>query len=328
MLTAPLAVLERLSQGRGDGGRLLAFDQDSDAIERAMADDSLSGNPRLTLVHGNFRYLRNFLRFYGAGKVDGILADLGVSFHHFDDPDRGFSFRWEGALDMRMNREAHRDASKLITEAPESELADIFHLYGELRQARKLASAIAKARKDAPITTVPRLLEVIKPFINPKQEKKELAQVFQALRIEVNNEIEALKQLLTQAREALKPGGRLAVITYHSLEDRLVKNFMKTGNLEGKEAKDSEGIFRTQPLPLPTADLQTGHPFSRRGGTEPTVAQRKAPHSRKNRNRRELKNLISATADNRWEKHNRQQKRSAKTWKRATASCCGHSTGA
>lgn len=262
-------ILERLSQSRGDGGRLLAFDQDSDAIERAMADDSLSGNPRLTLVHGNFRYLRNFLRFYGAGKVDGILADLGVSFHHFDDPDRGFSFRWEGALDMRMNREAHRDASKLITEAPESELADIFHLYGELRQARKLASAIAKARKDAPITTVPRLLEVIKPFINPKQEKKELAQVFQALRIEVNNEIEALKQLLTQAREALKPGGRLAVITYHSLEDRLVKNFMKTGNLEGKEAKDFFGrnlspfrLLTSKPV-TPSAEEVEQNPRSR-----------------------------------------------------------------
>ncbi len=170
---------------------------------------------------------------------------------------------------MRMNREAHRDASKLITEAPESELADIFHLYGELRQARKLASAIAKARKDAPITTVPRLLEVIKPFINPKQEKKELAQVFQALRIEVNNEIEALKQLLTQAREALKPGGRLAVITYHSLEDRLVKNFMKTGNLEGKEAKDFFGrnlspfrLLTSKPV-TPSAEEVEQNPRSR-----------------------------------------------------------------
>ena len=243
-------ILERLSQSRGDGGRLLAFDQDSDAIERAMADDSLSGNPRLTLVHGNFRYLRNFLRFYGAGKVDGILADLGVSFHHFDDPDRGFSFRWEGALDMRMNREAHRDASKLITEAPESELADIFHLYGELRQARKLASAIAKARKDAPITTVPRLLEVIKPFINPKQEKKELAQVFQALRIVVNGEMEALEAFLAAAVEVLRPGGRLAVITYHSLEDRMVKNFMRSGRIDGKIEKDIFGRTGSPVRPL------------------------------------------------------------------------------
>lgn len=230
-------ILQRL----GKGGRLLSFDQDTDAINRAMGERDLGGDPRLTLVHGNFRYLRNFLRFYGAGEVDGILADLGVSFHHFDDPERGFSFRWDGALDMRMNRDARCSAATVIAEASEAELADMFHLYGELRQARKLASAIAKARAQEAITTVPRLLEVIGPLINPRQEKKELAQVFQALRIVVNNEIDALRQLLTQALEVLAPGGRLAVITYHSLEDRLVKNFLKTGNLEGKETKDFFG---------------------------------------------------------------------------------------
>lgn len=230
-------ILQRL----GKGGRLLSFDQDTDAINRAMGERDLGGDPRLTLVHGNFRYLRNFLRFYGAGEVDGILADLGVSFHHFDDPERGFSFRWDGALDMRMNRDARCSAATVIAEASEAELADMFHLYGELRQARKLASAIAKARAQEAITTVPRLLEVIGPLINPRQEKKELAQVFQALRIVVNNEIDALRQLLTQALEVLAPGGRLAVITYHSLEDRLVKNFFKTGNLEGKETKDFFG---------------------------------------------------------------------------------------
>lgn len=230
-------ILQRL----GKGGRLLSFDQDTDAINRAMGERDLGGDPRLTLVHGNFRYLRNFLRFYGAGEVDGILADLGVSFHHFDDPERGFSFRWDGALDMRMNRDARCSAATVIADASEAELADMFHLYGELRQARKLASAIAKARAQEAITTVPRLLEVISPLINPRQEKKELAQVFQALRIVVNNEIDALRQLLTQALEVLAPGGRLAVITYHSLEDRLVKNFLKTGNLEGKETKDFFG---------------------------------------------------------------------------------------
>ena len=230
-------ILKRL----GEDGRLLSFDQDTDAIERALATEELGGDARLTLVHGNFRYLRNFLRYYGAEKVDGILADLGVSFHHFDDPGRGFSFRWDGPLDMRMNRDARRDAATLLAEATEAELADIFYLYGELRQARKIASVIVKARDKEPITTVPRLLEVVKPTINPRQEKKELAQLFQALRIEVNNEIEALKALLTQAGEALKPGGRLAVITYHSLEDRLVKNFLKTGNLEGRESKDFFG---------------------------------------------------------------------------------------
>ncbi len=230
-------ILQRL----GQGGRLLSFDQDTDAINRAVAERELGGDPRLTLVHGNFRYLRNFLRFYGAGEVNGILADLGVSFHHFDDPERGFSFRWDGALDMRMNQDARRSAATVIAEASEAELADMFHLYGELRQARKLASAIVKARAQGAITTVPRLLEVISPLINPRQEKKELAQVFQALRIVVNNEIDALRQLLTQALEVLGPGGRLAVITYHSLEDRLVKNFLKTGNLEGKETKDFFG---------------------------------------------------------------------------------------
>ncbi len=220
---------------------MLSFDQDMDAIAHARSNPQLGEDPRLTLVHGNFRYLRNFLRYYGAEHVDGILADLGVSFHHFDDPGRGFSFRWEGPLDMRMNRDARRDATTLIAESSETEMADILYLYGELRQSRKIAAAIVKARSKEAITTAPQLLNVIKPHINPRQEKKELAQVFQALRIAVNNEIEALKQLLTQACEALKPGGRLAVITYHSLEDRLVKNFLKTGNLEGHEAKDFFG---------------------------------------------------------------------------------------
>lgn len=258
-----------------EGGRLLSFDQDTDAISRALADPELSvwldpaqkgedrsagsaaeaeldaeaarlgavagKGPRLTLVHGNFRYLTNFLRFYGAGKVDGILADLGVSFHHFDDPERGFSFRWEGDLDMRMNRSARTSATTLLAEADESRLTQIFSLYGELRQSRRIAAAIVKARAEKPITTVPQLLATVKPFISPRQEKKELAQLFQALRIEVNSEMEALRSLLVQAKEALKPGGRLAVITYHSLEDRLVKNFLRTGNLEGKEEKDFYG---------------------------------------------------------------------------------------
>ena len=173
--------------------------------------------------------------------MDGILADLGVSFHHFDDPERGFSFRWDGELDMRMNRKARISAATLLAEADEASLARIFSLYGELRQSRRIAAAIVKARAAAPITTVPQLLEVVKPFISPRQEKKELAQLFQALRIEVNAEMEALRALLVQAREALRPGGRLAIITYHSLEDRLVKNFLRTGNLEGKEEKDFFG---------------------------------------------------------------------------------------
>ncbi|MCM1451281.1 MAG: 16S rRNA (cytosine(1402)-N(4))-methyltransferase RsmH [Clostridium sp.] len=228
------AILARLEPGQG---RLLSFDQDIEAIERAEPDE------RLTLVHGNFRFLANFLRFYGVeqGQVDGILADLGVSFHHFDDAKRGFSFRFEGPLDMRMNQRAPLTAAELIAKSSEQELADMLYLYGEMKNARKIASALARKRVEAPIDTVEALLEVLKPFINPKQEKKELAQVFQSLRIAVNNELDALKQFLEQACCMLRPGGRLAIITYHSLEDRLVKNFMRAGNFEGKIEKDFYG---------------------------------------------------------------------------------------
>lgn len=232
-------ILARLDAGRG--GRLLSFDQDSDAIGRAATDPDLSGNAAFTAVYGNFRYLRNFLRYYGVEAVDGILADLGVSFHHFDDPTRGFSFRWQGPLDMRMNPRAATDAATLVNTAGAERLEEIFRLYGELSQARRMARAIADAARREPITTVEQLLGVIRPMISPKREKKELAQVFQALRIEVNDEIGALRALLTQSLKALKPGGRLAVITYHSLEDRLVKNFMKSGNLEGHVEKDFYG---------------------------------------------------------------------------------------
>ncbi len=223
------------------GGRLLSFDQDCQAIERAEADGELAGNAAFTAVHGNFRYLRNFLRYYGVESVDGILADLGVSFHHFDDPGRGFSFRWDGPLDMRMNPQAEHSAATLLAEAPPERLAEIFRLYGELPQARQIARAIERRRQQAPIATVEELLATVRPLISPRKEKKELAQVFQALRIEVNDEIAALRSLLEQALRALRPGGRLAVITYHSLEDRLVKNFMRTGNLEGRLEKDFYG---------------------------------------------------------------------------------------
>ncbi len=216
-------------------GHLYGMDQDLDAVSRAMTD------PRFTIIRGNFRFLGNFLRFYGVDGVDGILADLGVSFHHFDDPSRGFSFRWEGPLDMRMNQSAPTDAAKILADYPEQRLADIFYLYGELKAARRIASAIVKARQTAPVDTVERLLSIVSPLINPRQEKKELAQLFQALRIEVNGEIDALKALLSSALKALKPGGRLAVITYHSLEDRLVKNFMRDGDFSGTPQKDFYG---------------------------------------------------------------------------------------
>lgn len=235
------AIADAGATADGASGRLLSFDQDSDAINRALADPALGGNQRLQLVHGNFRYLANFLRYYGAVQVDGILADLGVSFHHFNDAERGFSFRFEGPLDMRMNRDAHRSAATLLDEMSQQELTDIFRLYGELKQAPRIAAAIVKARTEAPVDTIERLLGVSEPYISPRQQKKELAQLFQALRIAVNDEIGALRSLLVQSRRVLRPGGRLAIITYHSLEDRLVKNFLRSGNLEGREEKDFFG---------------------------------------------------------------------------------------
>ncbi len=225
------AIMEQLNAS----GHLYSFDQDEDAVKRAMVD------PRFTIVYSNFRFLSNFLEYHKVEAVDGILGDLGVSFHHFDDKDRGFSFRFEGALDMRMNQKAKRTAAWIVMNYSEEQLADVFYLYGELKNARKLASTIVKARNQSPIETVERLLEVVKPLINPRQEKKELAMLFQALRIEVNGEIDVLKRLLQQSLDALKPGGRLAIITYHSLEDRLVKNFMRSGNLRGELEKDFFG---------------------------------------------------------------------------------------
>ncbi len=231
----------------GNDGHLYSFDQDLDAVSRAFTD------PRFTIVHSNFRYLSNFMRYYGhCDGVDGILADLGVSFHHFDDPARGFSFRYEGPLDMRMNRSADLTAAAVINDSDEQRLTEIFRLFGELKNARRLAAAIVKTRRDRPVTTVEQLLEVVRPMVDPRQEKKELAQIFQALRIVVNDEISALRDFLTQAIKVLRPGGRLVVITYHSLEDRLVKNFMKTGNLEGDVEKDFFGR-NLSPLKLITS---------------------------------------------------------------------------
>lgn len=233
----------------GENGRLLAFDQDDEAIARAEAD------PRLTMVHGNFRFLSNFLRYYGVdpdGGVDGILADLGVSFHHFDDASRGFSFRFEGPLDMRMNRKAAISAADLIATIEADELVSLLRLYGELPKAKAIADAIVRERAKAPVDTVERLVAIAEPFISPKARRKELAQLFQALRIRVNGEMEALEEFLKSALRALKPGGRLAVITYHSLEDRLVKNFMKSGNFDGTTESDFFGRS-TAPMKLLTS---------------------------------------------------------------------------
>lgn len=218
---------------------LYGFDQDEDAEQNIPNDE------RFTFVRSNFRYLTNFMRYHGVnGKVDAILADLGVSSHHFDDSERGFSFRFDGKLDMRMNKRAGQTAAELLNTLSEEKLADIFYLYGELKNSRKLASAIIKARATRKIETISDFLEIIKPFFGREREKKELAKVFQALRIEVNQEMEALREMLTSAIEVLKPGGRLVIITYHSLEDRMVKNIMRTGNIEGRAEQDFFG--RTQ----------------------------------------------------------------------------------
>lgn len=229
------AIMEHL----GEGGRLVGFDQDMDALANRLNDS------RFTFVHANFSFLKNFLRFHDIEHVDGILADLGVSFHHFDAAERGFSFRQDSALDMRMNRSSQEDATSVLMTRGEEELASIFYLYGELKQSRKLAHAIVKQRQQETIDTTGKLVNVVSPFINKKQEKKELAQVFQALRIEVNHEIDVLKRLLQQSLDVLNPGGRLVVITYHSLEDRLVKNFMRSGNVEGRIEKDFYGRVNT-----------------------------------------------------------------------------------
>jgi 16S rRNA (cytosine1402-N4)-methyltransferase len=216
-------------------GHLYGFDQDADAEKNALPD------AQFTFVRSNFRYLQTFLDWYGMTEIDGLLADLGVSSHHFDDETRGFSFRFAGDLDMRMNKRAGRTAAEILNTYTEEALADVFYLYGELRNSRVIARAIVQTRAKQKIKTTQDLLTILQPFFNREKEKKQLAQAFQALRIEVNGEMGALKEMLTQAGKIVKSGGRLVVITYHSLEDRLVKNFFKSGNFEGKVEKDFYG---------------------------------------------------------------------------------------
>ncbi len=254
-------VLSRL----GAEGHLYSFDQDADAEKNAEGFDT----ERFTFVRSNFRFLKNFLRYHGVEQIDGLLADLGVSSHHFDDCERGFSFRFEGMLDMRMNQRAGRTAADVVNTYEEKRLADVFYLYGELKQSRKLAAAIVKARQGKRVETIGDFLEIVKPFFRNEREKKELAKVFQALRIEVNHEMDALREMLNGAKELLKPGGRLVVITYHSLEDRMVKNLMKTGNVEGQEDKDFFGKVNTpfrlvnRQVIVPSDDEMVKNPRSR-----------------------------------------------------------------
>lgn len=231
-------ILSRL----GEKGTLYGFDQDADAENNIPEDD------RFVFVRSNFRYLSNFMRFHGETEIDGLLADLGVSSHHFDDKDRGFSFRFQGMLDMRMNTRAGKTAADILNTYTEEALSTLFYLYGELKNSRKLASVIVKARETKPLETTDEFLALITPYIGKDKEKKMLAQVFQALRIEVNDEMRALREMLQQAMRLLKPGGRLVVMTYHSLEDRLVKNFFKSGNFEGTISQDFFGNIQSLSL--------------------------------------------------------------------------------
>ena len=246
----------------GDNGRLYSFDQDADA-ERNIIDDN-----RFTFVRSNFRYIKNWMRYHGEEHIDGLLADLGVSSHHLDDETRGFSFRFDTPLDMRMNKRAGLNAADVINNYSEEQLADVFYLYGELKSSRKLAATIVKRRALKPFTTTGELTDAVERIMPKERAKKDMAKLFQALRIEVNHEMDALRDMLRSAVECLGEGGRLSVITYHSLEDRIVKNVMKSGNSEGKIDKDFFGRVNT-PLNtigkviVPDKDEQLANPRSR-----------------------------------------------------------------
>lgn len=248
-----------------DGGHLYSFDQDADAERNAEGFD----RGKFTFVRSNFRFLKSFMKYHGIEQIDGLIADLGVSSHHFDDSERGFSFRFDGVLDMRMNQRGGKTAADVVNTYDEKSLADIFYLYGELKQSRRIAAAIVKARQEKKIEKIDDFIGVISTFFRSEREKKEMAKVFQALRIEVNHEMDALRDMLRGATEMLRPGGRLVVISYHSLEDRIVKNLMKTGNVEGKEDKDFFGRVNTpfrlvnRQVIVPSPDEMARNPRSR-----------------------------------------------------------------
>jgi 16S rRNA (cytosine1402-N4)-methyltransferase len=257
-------------QQLGPEGRLLSFDQDADAIARcARVRDDVALGERWTLIRSNFRYLKNWMRYYGIEAIDGLLADLGVSSHHFDDGSRGFSFRSDAPLDMRMNQQGGLTAADVLQTYGVEQLTSLFRLYGELRQARRLAEAVVKTRERQTITTTGQLAELFRPILGREHEKKDLARAFQALRIEVNHEMDALRAMLQAATEMLRSGGRLVVISYHSLEDRLVKNVMKSGSVDGTATQDAIFGHALSPLrpvgkPItPAADELESNPRSR-----------------------------------------------------------------
>ena len=270
-------ILRRL----GADGHLYSFDQDADAEANVP-----EGDCRFTFVRSNFRYLSNWMRYYGVPHLDGLMADLGVSSHHFDDEERGFSFRFDAPLDMRMNGRGGMTAAEVLNRYDEEALANLFYLYGELKNSRRIASAIVKARQQQPMTTIADLLAVAKPLMPREREKKDLARVFQALRIEVNHEMDALQEMLQAALKVLRPGGRLVVLTYHSLEDRLVKNLIKSGRMDGKVQQDFYGRRLTpwravnNKVIVPSAEEQEANPRSR--SAKLRIAEKapvEAPHS-------------------------------------------------
>ena len=253
---------------------LYSFDQDADAEQNVMhregsTEKRFVDDTRFTFVRSNFRYLKNWMRYYGVEKIDGLLADLGVSSHHFDDESRGFSFRFDAPLDMRMNKRAGLTAADVVNDYDEEALANLFYLYGELKQSRRIAAVLVKARAQQRIATTQDFLKATEPLFKREREKKDMAKLFQALRIEVNHEMDALKEMLQSVTELLRSGGRLSVITYHSLEDRIVKNMMKTGNTEGKKVQDFYGRIETpfnlvnNKVIVPSADEQQENPRSR-----------------------------------------------------------------
>ena len=281
-------ILSRL----GADGHLFSFDQDADAENNIFEDSGdakdcsneqkgkrFVDDSRFTFVRSNFRFLKNWMQYYGIEQINGLLGDLGVSSHHFDDESRGFSFRFDAPLDMRMNKRAGKTAADIVNEYDEEQLANLFYIYGELKNSRRIASALTNVRRQKPIATTSDFISAVEPLFKREREKKDMAKLFQALRIEVNHEMTALKEMLMAATDVMKPGGRLSIITYHSLEDRIVKNIMKTGNIEGKVEQDFFGHIDSpyklinNKVIVPSEEEQSQNPRSR--SAKLRIAERK-----------------------------------------------------